>query len=257
MLDEESDASLLRLLTCFLMSAPQAIIQMVYLLSRHVRPSDRTSSSVETALSGYQSWAVICSVVSLSWALTSYHRSVRSAREDKEKLTATAAVMMFCWNLFSALSRILALSLLASLYPAWFGTVCLAHWMVMSVWLVSSHRRTAVCSSRCEELIFATALGLAYVVAFISPKDGPTRYSYLAYYLVCFMENTAALVVWCVAGTASQNPGLHYGVVGVQISSFVLCISFMVTYYKYCHPGGTLVVIKQSVSITESRIGKS
>lgn len=66
----------------------------------------------------------------------------------------------------------------------------------MSVWLALGHHQTAACSSRCEELLLSAALGLAYVLAFISPRDGPTRYVYLAYYLVCFMENTGALVVW-------------------------------------------------------------
>jgi XK-related protein. len=65
----------------------------------------------------------------------------------------------------------------------------------MSVWLALGHQ-TAVCTSRCEELLFSLVLGLAYILAFIAPRDGPTRYSYLAYYLVFFMENTGALVVW-------------------------------------------------------------
>lgn len=90
----------------------------------------------------------------------------------------------------------LALSLLASIFPAWMGCVCALHWGVMSIWLAIGQHQTAACGSRCEELLLSTALGLAYVLAFISPRDGPTRYVYLAYYLVCFMENTGALVVW-------------------------------------------------------------
>lgn len=93
------------------------------------------------------------------------------------------------------MSRVLALSLLASSFPAWMGCAIALHWAVMSLWLALGQQ--ALCSGgRCEELLFSAALGLAYVFAFISPRDGPTRYSYLAYYLVCFMENTAALVVW-------------------------------------------------------------
>lgn len=97
---------------------------------------------------------------------------------------------------FFLVSRILALGLLATLYPSWFGALCLAHWGVMSLWLSLGHHQTAVCTSRCEELIFSSALGLAYIFAFISARNGSTRYSYLAYYLVSFIENTTALVVW-------------------------------------------------------------
>lgn len=95
-------------------------------------------------------------------------------------------------------SRVLALSLLASVFPAWMGCVCALHWGVMAIWLALGQHQTAECSSHCEELLLSMALGLAYVVAFISPRDGPTRYLYLVYYLVCFMENTGALVVWYV-----------------------------------------------------------
>lgn len=93
-------------------------------------------------------------------------------------------------------SRILALSLLAAILPTWMGVVCALHWGVMSIWLAIGQHQTASCGNRCEELLLSVALGLAYVLAFISPRDGPTRYVYLAYYLVCFMENTGALVVW-------------------------------------------------------------
>lgn len=102
----------------------------------------------------------------------------------------------FTNSYFFLVSRVLALSLLASIFPAWMGCVCILHWAVMAVWLALSQHHTPTCGTRCEELMLSTALGLAYVMAFISPKDGPTRYIYLAYYLVCFMENTAALVVW-------------------------------------------------------------
>lgn len=94
-----------------------------------------------------------------------------------------------------SVSRVLALSLLASIFPVWMGCICAIHWGVMSFWLAIGHNQSS-CGSRCEELLFSMALGLAYVLAFISPKDGSTRYLYLAYYLVCFMENTGALVVW-------------------------------------------------------------
>lgn len=154
--------------------------------------------------------------MSSAWALTSYHRSVRFARDDKEKIACIGLVVGFCWHFMSAgnfllitltrmyltvmlfciVSRVLALSLLASILPTWMGVLCGLHWGMMSTWLALSQNQTTTCSNRCEELLLSTALGYAYVFAFISPRDGPTRYVYLAYYLVCFMENIGTLVVW-------------------------------------------------------------
>lgn len=67
MLDEESDASLLRLLTCFLMSAPQAIIQLVFLLTQHMTAS-RLTLSMRNTLSGIAQ--ILCDLTLLIFIIT-------------------------------------------------------------------------------------------------------------------------------------------------------------------------------------------
>lgn len=47
-------------------------------------------------------WTVAVSLVSIGWSLTSYHRSVRYARDDKEKINWIATVIAFLWHLMSA-----------------------------------------------------------------------------------------------------------------------------------------------------------
>lgn len=235
MVDEDTNGALLRLFHCFLHSAPQAVIQLMILLNHITTPQDE-SSVISTDIAVMQGWTVLAGLMSIAWALTSYHRSVRYARDDKDKIKWVGLVVAFCWQLMSALSRVLALSLLASIFPAWMGCVCALHWGVMSIWLAIGQQQTAACGSRCEELLLSAALGLAYVMAFISPRDGPTRYVYLAYYLVCFMENTGALVVWCVANNSTDNPILCYGAAGGQLLAFLLAITFLLIYYNYCHP---------------------
>ncbi|XP_063218079.1 XK-related protein 4-like [Bacillus rossius redtenbacheri] len=249
MLDEDSDAALLRLFHCFLHAAPQAVLQLMILI---FHANQQRASSLQAL----QGWAVICSLLSVAWSLTSYHRSVRFARDDKEKLSWQGALMQFCWHLMSTVSRVLALSLLASLFPAWMGALCLVHWGFMSLWLAVGRHQTAVCTSRCEEVLFSAVLGLAYVLAFISPRDGPTRYAYLAYYLVFFLENTGALVVWCVASSSVPNPFLYYGAVVAQVSAFLLALAFMLAYYRHFHPSGTATFIRKSVDFSEPEHGK-
>ncbi|KAG5884623.1 hypothetical protein JTB14_023818 [Gonioctena quinquepunctata] len=214
MLDEDTNSALLRLFHCFLHAAPQAILQLVILLYHIVHPE---KPKLDINIAVIQAWTVLAALMSIAWSLTSYHRSVRYSRDDKDKIKWGGILVAFCWQLMSALSRVLALSLLATVFPAWMGCVCALHWGVMSVWLALGQHQTAACSSRCEELLLSAALGLAYVLAFISPRDGPTRYVYLAYYLVCFMENTAALVVWCVANNSADNPILYYGAACGQV----------------------------------------
>nr|XP_023015507.1 XK-related protein 6-like [Leptinotarsa decemlineata] len=233
MLDEDTNSALLRLFHCFLHSALQAILQLVILLY-HIIHREKAALNINVAV--LQAWTVFAALISIAWSLTSYHRSVRHARDDKVNIKWGGVVVAFCWQLMSAWSRVLALSLIATIFPAWMGCVCALHWGVMFIWLALGQHQTAACSSRCEELLLSVALGFAYVTAFISPRDGPSRYIYLAYYLVCFMENTAALVVWCVANNSADNPVLYYGAAGGQVIAFLMGIAFLFIYYRYCHP---------------------
>ncbi|XP_075230994.1 XK-related protein 7-like [Lycorma delicatula] len=229
MLDEDSDAASLRLFHCFLFAAPQAVIQLTALITAV------TQKIPHSSLQDFQLLAVGCSLISIAWSIASYNRSVRCARDDKENLTWFGTTLLFLWHLCSAVSRVVALSLLASLYPVWMISVCFVHWIVMSVWLALSNTQT-ICGSWCEELALSAMLGFAYVLTYISPRDGPTRYTYLAYYLVCFMENTGALVVWCVGVNSLQDPMLYYGVVAGQVCVFILGIILMLLYYRWFHP---------------------
>ena len=52
MIDEETNASLLRLLSCFLMSAPQAIIQLVFLLSQYKKAFNSLPITFEVTFLG-------------------------------------------------------------------------------------------------------------------------------------------------------------------------------------------------------------
>lgn len=49
-----------------------------------------------------QTWTVLAAIVSLAWSLTSYHRSVRYSRDDKEKMRWNGTMVNFCWQLMSA-----------------------------------------------------------------------------------------------------------------------------------------------------------
>ncbi|XP_018321466.1 XK-related protein 6 [Agrilus planipennis] len=232
MLDEDTNGALLRLFHCFLHSAPQAVIQLMFLLMQ--LDSSDGNNIIREDIAVLQAWTVIVAVVSVAWSLTSYHRSVRYSRDDKENVSWSATMVAFCWHFMSTVSRVLALSMLAAIYPWWMGVVCALHWGVMAIWLALS--QTSACSSHCEELLLSMALGFAYVIAFISPRDGPTRYAYLVYYLVCLMENTGALVVWYFQSSLENYAYLRYGAALAQIVSFLLAIVFLLVYYRHCHP---------------------
>ncbi|CAG0892170.1 unnamed protein product [Darwinula stevensoni] len=92
------------------------------------------------------------------------------------------------------ISRVLALSLFASLYTKWIFLVLALHWFIMVVWIGIT--KAAACNSKCEETFFNIILAYIYTFTFLNIKNEPTRYKYLLYYSFCFFENTVLITLW-------------------------------------------------------------
>lgn len=121
MLDEDTNGVLLRLFHCFLHAAPQAVLQLTILLYSVNLPKkfDETETGmiifdiicvyvfkylcfiIFLVIAVLQLCAVVASVFSVAWAITSYHRSVRYARDDKLKISWKGTLIAFVWNLMS------------------------------------------------------------------------------------------------------------------------------------------------------------
>lgn len=47
-------------------------------------------------------------------------------------------------------------------------------------------------------------MGLVYIFSYVAVNDKPTRYKYIFYYSICFVENCCSIVLWI---TNSENAG--------------------------------------------------
>lgn len=125
------------------------------------------------------------------------------------------------------------------MYPVLILPVCLAHWLAMLAWLILQGHQT--CSNQCEEALFVLVVAFIYIFTFFNIRDEPTRYKYLIFYSICFLENTALLFIWFLPPTlkATGNEDIFWlrvaGIVGDYALFFIGLIS-MVLYYVYFHP---------------------
>ncbi|XP_037085551.1 XK-related protein 4-like [Pollicipes pollicipes] len=227
MIYKDADATLLRLFESFMESAPQLVLQLYILASEHNRfePTEPISTTLQVV-------AVGTSLFSLAWSLCSYQRSLRYSLPAKNNLSTPATVVLFFWHLCSVGSRVLAISLCASLFPVYVAIGLLVHWVLMTCWLI--YQKTEACYTRCEELLFVIVLGAVYIFTFFNVKDQTTRLKYTMYYVLCFAENTAMIVLWYLHADRTlwwYHPGL-----AAQVSLFSLAVLFMVMYYWRLHP---------------------
>ena len=130
-------------------------------------------------------------------------------------------------------SRVLALSLFASLYTKWIFLVLALHWFIMIVWIGVT--KSAACNSKCEETFFNIILAYIYTFTFMNIKNEPTRYKYLLYYSFCFCENTVLITLW-FSYIMDSGFWFTYPAFTGQFCSFLTGMLFMMVYYVYLHP---------------------
>ncbi|KAJ4428970.1 hypothetical protein ANN_25966 [Periplaneta americana] len=133
------------------------------------------------------------------------------------------------------------------MFPTWTALACAVHWLIMTTWL-SLLDRTNFCTSspdsatrkeRIGEVLFAAILGLVYIFTYITPGEGRTRTRYLVYYMVCFVENLIATVMWAVRVPSQLRDTWYFlPLVISSIVPFVIGIIFMILYYLFFHPKG-------------------
>lgn len=154
----------------------------------------------------------------------------------------------YLYSHFISVSRILSISLIATLFPKWTALACAVHWLVMTTWL-SFLEQTKFCTSsqdsatekeRVGEILFAAILGLVYIFTYITPREGRTRTRYLVYYSICFIENLVSAIMWAVEVYPQvQNTWYFIPLLIFSIVPFLMGIVFMILYYLYFHPKRT------------------
>jgi hypothetical protein len=273
MVYEDTDATMLRLFECFMEAAPQLVLQIYIMVKKsrfyHDNPlSEQAYSSAlnETAtvtsflgqvakttdaskfpplISANEPWfvlaqlaAVLASLVSLSWSLVSYHRALRMSLPDKVNMTYPGMAVQFLWRICMIGSRVLVLALFATTFTRLIGFVCVLHWVIMFVWIISM--RTSFCDNKIEELGYNAVLSVMFIFCYFNPVDSPTRYRYMIFYAFMLLENSILMFMFYSA--RSFKPLFARLVVFTHYIAFFTGLCVMVVYYLYFHPTGAIRV---------------
>ncbi|XP_074598771.1 XK-related protein 6-like [Brevipalpus obovatus] len=237
MVYEDTDATLLRLFECFMEAAPQLVLQ-IYILA--VKPSESADNPLMVLT---QIAACIASLVSLSWSLVSYQRSLRLSLPNKAPLSWQGIAVQFLWRLFVIAARVLALALFAAVYNWYISIVCGIHCFIMFLWIVSM--KTTFCAfstNKFEELGYDAILAVMFIFCYFNPVDSPTRYRYTIFYLFMFSENTLLMVLWYIK--APEDIWYRYPAIIGHYLSFFTGLLFMISYYLLLHPSGDIKVFR-------------
>lgn len=170
--------------------------------------------------------------------MAAYQRLLRVSMKDKNNISWAGTIMQFMWHFLVTVSRILCISVIASIYLNYTVLGVLLHWMVMTVWLHVGTSETNFCNKNkiYDSALFAV-FGMVYVFTYVNLSEGRTFIKYLFFYFILFLENTLANVFWILNSNKEVTDSLYYRpVVYLNIMPFILGIVFMVLYYKVFHP---------------------
>lgn len=255
---EVRDLCMLRLVHAFCEAAPMLLLQLYVLVTlqnenhlntvklKALASGHHLSSTAlvqQTSLAEQQQKtfrdlnmvSATLSLFSVCWALASFSKNVRLQNVHRLVLTWLGVIFQFLWRLGTVISRVISLTVYASVYSHWVFLVIILHWFSMFLWLISPknvfHGERI---SRLKKAMLGGLIAFVYIFAYINLQEVRHRQKMLTFYVVMFMENCLLVCLWMV-GIWHNRPDGWYTVPISVLCSFAIGLFFMVVYYRYFH----------------------
>lgn len=159
-------------------------------------------------------------------------------------------------------TRILSISVIASVWPLYTVICCVIHWMIMTIWiLIDSQGLIEFCRScsrpphipptikeRIRSVLFATVIGIVHTFIYLNVVAGNTLWKHIIFYTLCTLENVTAVGSWILlhlrkigyleisSSKEVKSAWYFYAIPIVCLISFVTGIVSMILYYTIFHP---------------------
>ncbi len=178
---EVRDLCMLRLTHAFVEAAPMLLVQL-YLI--WLKPSRDQVSDLNVV-------STVLSLFSVCWALASFNKNVRRQHVHKLVLTWLGVIFQFMWRLGTVTSRVVALTVYATVYSYWVFLVIGLHWISMFFWLISP--RNVFHGDRMSKIkkdVYCALIAVVYIFCYVNLQHVNPRMKMAAFYVTMFLVLT-------------------------------------------------------------------
>ncbi|XP_055526132.1 XK-related protein 6 [Wyeomyia smithii] len=226
MIQEDSDVALVRIFECLLEAAPQKILQLTIVLSG------------EDRMTWAQLLAILGSITGIAWCMASYYRCIRFSQPDKRHISWLGTISQILWHFSVTVSRVLAIAIVASVFPTYMLIACFVHSFAMTLWILFFDRSPFCSITMLHSFLFSLVLGIVFIFTYILPRVGRTFHRYLIYYSLCGVENVVCVIIYIyyVSNPTIRDTCYLQVLCVASIVPFLFGILCMICYYNYFHP---------------------
>ncbi|KAM3858129.1 XK-related protein 8-like [Diretmus argenteus] len=220
------DLRMLRLIETFTESAPQLVLMLTVILQRDLLDHVTVLKAVGSA-----------SAIAVS--VTMYHRSLRSFLPDKDQQMLSSTLIYFLWNLLLIASRLVAITLFASVLPCYIFTHFICSWMVL--FFCAWRMNTSFMDSAGGEWLYRATVGIIWYFSWFNVAEGPTWFKSLIYHIYIIVDMCFLCGMWywqinCDAPYLEITP-LYAAIISVVVVViYIVGLVIKGIYYKWCHP---------------------
>ncbi|XP_068730215.1 XK-related protein 8-like isoform X1 [Montipora capricornis] len=225
------DLALLQMILAFTEDAPQLMLQMYVLVSRHaVEALD--ANRIEDL------WTIvsICfSFFSYSRASVNYISCLRDSKRHKGQLRWYGYLSIWSWRAFMVMSRILILVFFATEFKQWFFVALSLHFVIV-LFFLERHKVYFFPGSKYKQQFFRAVMCYIHLFSFFS-LEGSRTYKWAAkYYILGFIEIVIFSILWFTNTTRLLPWQIEVAGFVVIYMFFALGLLMMTVYYRFLHP---------------------
>lgn len=175
----------------------------------------------------------------MAFSVTTYHRCLRSFLPEKVNQTIVSSAVYFLWNLALLLSRVVALSLFASVMPCFIFSHLFCSWLLL--FFCAWRSKTSFMNSPGGEWLYRATVGLIWYFSWFSVVEGKTRNRTVLYHGYILVDISVICGVWFWK-MSTDPPGfvVPWPYTAITASSvvavYVLGLLFKILYYQRFHP---------------------